>query len=74
MVSDRTIKTSDEAQKIIRALTGAAVQHNYPEIIRELGHAESMGSSLPDPLLDVPEVRPVTVTTVSLRANTRSRH
>ena len=74
MVSDRTIKSSEEAQKIIRALTGAAVQHNYPEIIRELGQAESMGSSLPDPLLDVPEVRPVTVTTVSLCASTRSRH
>ncbi|KAI9430871.1 DNA/RNA polymerase [Lactarius indigo] len=61
VVSDRAIKSSEEAQKIIRALTGAAVQHNYPEIIRELGHAESMGSSLPDPYLDVPEVRPVTV-------------
>ncbi|KAF8269611.1 DNA/RNA polymerase [Lactarius quietus] len=63
VASDRAIKSSEEAQKIIRALTGAAVQHNYPEIIRELGHAESLGSSLPDPYLDVPEVRPVTVTT-----------
>ncbi|KAI9461958.1 DNA/RNA polymerase [Lactarius psammicola] len=63
VVSDRAIKSSEDAQKIIRALTGAAVQHNYPEIIRELGHAESLGSSLPDPLLDVPEVRPVTVDT-----------
>ncbi|KAH8982235.1 DNA/RNA polymerase [Lactarius akahatsu] len=61
VVSDRAIKSSEEAQNIIRALTGAAIQHNYPEIIRELGHAESMGSSLPDPYLDVPEVRPVTV-------------
>ncbi|KAH9056429.1 DNA/RNA polymerase [Lactarius vividus] len=60
VVSDRAIKSSEEAQKIIRALTGAAIQHNYPEIIRELGDAESMGSSPPDPYLDVPEVRPVT--------------
>jgi DNA-directed RNA polymerase, mitochondrial len=64
VVSDRAIKSSEEAQKIIQALTKAAVQHNYPEIIHELGHAEAMGSSLPDPYLDVPEVRPVTVTTV----------
>lgn len=28
-----------------------------------------MGSSLPDPYLDVPEVRPVTITTVSLGAS-----
>ena len=70
VASDRVIKTSEESQKIIRALTGAAVQHNYTEIIRELGQAESMASSLPDPYLDVPEVRPVTVTTVSFSART----
>jgi DNA-directed RNA polymerase, mitochondrial len=64
VVSDRSIKSSVEAQKIIQALTKAAVQCNYPEIIDELGQAEAMGSSLPDPYLDVPEVRPVTVTTV----------
>ncbi|KAI0255570.1 DNA/RNA polymerase [Lactifluus subvellereus] len=63
VVSDRAIQSSEEAQKIIQALTKAAVQHNYPEIIRELGQAEAMGSSLPDPFLDVPEVRPVSVTT-----------
>jgi DNA-directed RNA polymerase len=64
VVSDRAIKSSDEAQKIIQALTRAAVQHNYIEIIRELGSAEAIGSSLPDPFLDVPEVRPVAITTV----------
>jgi DNA-directed RNA polymerase len=70
VASDRVIKSSEESQKIIRALTGAAVQLNYPEIIHELGQAESMASSLPDPYLDVPEVRPVTVTTVSLTSRT----
>jgi DNA-directed RNA polymerase len=40
------------------------VQLNYSEIVRELGEAETMGSSLPDPYTGVPEVRPVTVTTV----------
>ncbi|KAI0299035.1 hypothetical protein B0F90DRAFT_1730231 [Multifurca ochricompacta] len=69
VVSDRAIKSSEEAQNIIRALTKAAVQHNYPEIIRELGQAEAMGSSLPDPYLDVPEVRPVTVNTPVLNGD-----
>jgi DNA-directed RNA polymerase len=64
VVSDRAIQSSEEAQKIIKALTSAAVQLNYSEIVRELGEAETIGSSLPDPYLGVPEVRPVTVTTV----------
>jgi DNA-directed RNA polymerase len=64
VVSDRSIKSSEEAQKIIQALTSAAVQHNYHDIVRELGKAEELGSSLPDPYSDVPEVRPVVVTTV----------
>lgn len=41
------------------------MQLNYTEIVRELGEAETIGLSLPDPYLGVPEVRPVTVTTVS---------
>jgi len=64
IVSDRAIKSSDESQKIIQALTRTAVQHNYTEIIRELGNAEAIGSTLPDPYMDVPEVRPVAVTEV----------
>jgi len=40
------------------------VQLNYSEIVNELGEAETIGSALPDPYLGVPEVRPVTVTTV----------
>jgi DNA-directed RNA polymerase len=64
VISDRAIKSSEEAQKIIQALSRAAVQHNYREIVEELGRVEMMGSSLPDPYLDVPEVRPVTITTV----------
>ena len=63
-MSDRAIKSSEEAQKIIKALTSAAVQLNYSEIVHELGEAETIGLS-PDPYLGVPEVRPVTVTTVS---------
>jgi hypothetical protein len=64
VVSDRAIKSSDEARKIIKALTSVAVQLKYSEIIHELGEAERMGSSLSDPDMDVPEVRPVAITTV----------
>lgn len=60
VISDRAIKSSEEAQKIIKALTQAAVHHKYPEIFRELIDAENDGSSLPDPYSNVPEVRPVT--------------
>ncbi|KAI0291577.1 hypothetical protein BC826DRAFT_1022569 [Russula brevipes] len=63
VVSDRAIKSAEEAQKLIKALTKAAVQHHYHDIVRELTEAEKIGSSLPNPYLDVPEVRPVTVTT-----------
>jgi DNA-directed RNA polymerase len=70
VVSDRAIKSSDEAQKIIKALSSAAVQHKYTEIIDELGEAERIGSSLPDPYLNVPDVRPVAVTTVGSSALT----
>ncbi len=66
VISDRAIKSSEEAQKIIKALTSAAIQLNYPEIVRELGEAETIGVSLPDPYLDVPEVCPVTITMVGL--------
>ena len=40
------------------------MQLNYSEIVRELGEAEKIGLSLPDPYQGIPEVRPVTVTTV----------
>ncbi len=40
------------------------MRHNYREIVDELGRVERMGSSLPDPYLDVPEVYPVNVITV----------
>ncbi|KAH9986955.1 DNA/RNA polymerase [Russula vinacea] len=69
VVSDRSIKSSEEAQKIIRMLTSAAVQQNYHEIVRELGEAEELGSSLPNPYSNVPEVRPVVVTTPILNAD-----
>ncbi|KAN0115801.1 hypothetical protein V8E52_006510 [Russula decolorans] len=62
VVSDCAIKSSEEAQKIIKALTSAAEQLNYTEIICEFGKVETIGLSLPDPYLGIPEVRPVTVT------------
>jgi len=70
VVSYRAIKSSEEAQKVIKALTSAAVQLNYSEIVHELGEAETIGSYLPDPYSGVPEVRPVTVTTVGFSVPT----
>ncbi|KAI0270564.1 DNA/RNA polymerase [Gloeopeniophorella convolvens] len=64
VVADRAITSSEEAHGIIQALTKVAVQLNYPEIIRELGQAEAMASTAPDPLSGVPEAAPVTVSTL----------
>jgi DNA-directed RNA polymerase, mitochondrial len=63
VISDRAIKSSEEAQKIIKALTTAALQLGYNEIFRELHNVEDQGQSPDDPYLDIPEVRPVTVST-----------
>lgn len=46
-----------------------AVQHGYTEIYRELSKVEDIGSTLPDPYSDVPEVRPVTVDTVGIHGS-----
>jgi hypothetical protein len=64
VISDRVIKSSEEADKIVQELTKVAVDHRYSQIIDELSNVENMASTLPDPYSDVPEVRPVTVTTV----------
>ena len=69
VVSDRAIKSSEEAKKILQELMKVAVDHHYNQIIDELGKVEELGSSLPDPLLDVPEVRPVTVATVGFHGS-----
>jgi len=68
VISDRSIKSSDEAQKIIKALTKAALQLGYNDIFHELHDVEGKGYSLDDPYSDVPEVRPVTVSTGTTEA------
>ena len=68
VISDRAIKSSEEAQKILQGLAKAAVQHNYREIVHELTDLERDGSSLPDPYSDVPDVRPVTFPKVGIAA------
>lgn len=69
VISDRAIKSSEEADKIVQELMRVAVQHGYTEIYRELSKVEDIGSTLPDPYSDVPEVRPVTVDTVSFHGS-----
>ncbi|KAG6896061.1 hypothetical protein C0992_010594 [Termitomyces sp. T32_za158] len=60
VVSDRTLDSSEDAIKIIKHLSIAAVELKNEEIISELGQAEVLGTHKPDVLDDVPEVRPVT--------------
>jgi len=60
VVADRIFSTSEEASDIIKLLSKAAVELNLPNVMRELGQAESLGSHVPDPLENVPEVSPVT--------------
>ncbi|KAI0052454.1 DNA/RNA polymerase [Auriscalpium vulgare] len=61
VVADRSITSSEEAEKIIQALSKAAVELNLSKVVTELGQAEALGSK-PDASEDVPEVMPVTVT------------
>ncbi|OAX44242.1 DNA/RNA polymerase [Rhizopogon vinicolor AM-OR11-026] len=60
VVADRVFSSSEEASDIIKLLSKAAVELNFPHVLAELGQAESLGSHVPDPLEDVPEVNPVT--------------
>jgi hypothetical protein len=69
VISDRAIRSSEEADKIVQELMRVAVQHGYTEIYRELSKVEDIGSTLPDPYSDVPEVRPVTVDTVGIHGS-----
>lgn len=60
VVADRIFSSSEEASDIIKLLSRAAVELNLSSVLAELGQAESLGSHVPDPLEDVPEVSPVT--------------
>jgi DNA-directed RNA polymerase, mitochondrial len=64
VVADRSIESSEEAEKLIQLLSKAAVTLNLSKVVTELGQAEALGSTAYDPLGDVPEVVPVTVVKV----------
>jgi len=59
VVADRIFSSSEEASDIIKLLSKAAVELNLSHVLVELGQAQSLGSHVPDPLEDVPEVTPV---------------
>ncbi|KAK7677152.1 hypothetical protein QCA50_019861 [Cerrena zonata] len=59
VVSDRAIKTSDEATEAIKHLSKAAVDMNLSKVVNELGMAEVFGTQIPDALDEVPEATPV---------------
>ena len=65
IVADRTFVSSEEAAEAIKLLSRAAVDMNLSKIVGELGLAESLGSRLPDPLLNVPQAMPVLIAKVS---------
>ncbi|TDL27019.1 DNA/RNA polymerase [Rickenella mellea] len=56
VVSDKAFLSSEEASKIVSALSRAAVEMSLSKVVTELGQVELMGS---DPLENVPEVTPV---------------
>lgn len=59
VVADRVFSSSEEASDIIKLFSKAAVELNLSHVLVELGQAQSLGSHVPDPLVDVPEVTPV---------------
>lgn len=59
IVADRSFGNSDEAAEVIKLLSKAAVEMNLSKIVGELGLAEILGSTIPDPLMEVPEAVPV---------------
>ncbi|KAI0798166.1 DNA/RNA polymerase [Abortiporus biennis] len=59
VLSDRSMVDSEETSKIIQLLSLAAVDMNMTKVINELGLTESLGSTMPNPLENIPEVKPV---------------
>jgi len=66
VVADRSIQSTEEAEKLMKLLSKAAVTLNLSKVVTELGQVEALGSSRYDPLEDVPEVVPVMVVKVCL--------
>ncbi|KAF8637123.1 hypothetical protein AX17_003027 [Amanita inopinata Kibby_2008] len=59
VVVDRVFDSSDEAAKIVRSLSRAAVDLNLARVVSELGQAEVIATRMPDVLDNIPDVRPV---------------
>ncbi|KAH8107638.1 DNA/RNA polymerase [Cristinia sonorae] len=59
VVSDRGIRSTDQANELVKTIYGAAMSMNLPHVAGELGLVQTFGTTLPDPLEDVPEATPV---------------
>lgn len=60
VVASRTVSSDREAVDIIKLLSKAAVEMSLVSVVDELGKTRALGNSLlPDPLQDIPEVKPV---------------
>jgi DNA-directed RNA polymerase, mitochondrial len=59
VVSSRVFTSSEEAADLIKMLSTEAVKLDMRGVVSALGQAETKGSTLYDPLDDVPQVKPV---------------
>ena len=60
VVASRSVSSDQEAADIIKLLSRSAVDLNLGSVVDELSTTQAMGNlHLPDPLQDVPQVKPV---------------
>lgn len=60
VVASRSVSSDQEAVNLIKLLSKTAVEMDLISVVDELSKAQALGNSLfPDPLQDIPEVRPV---------------
>ena len=60
VVASRSVSSDQEAVDLIKLLSKTAVEMNLVSVVDELSRAQELGNSLlPDPLQNIPDVRPV---------------
>ena len=60
VVASRSVSSDQEAVDMIKLLSKTAVEMDLISVVDELSRTQALGNSLfPDPLQDIPEVRPV---------------
>jgi hypothetical protein len=73
VVASRTVSSDQEAVDLIKLLSKTAVEMNLVSVVDELSRAQALGNSLlPDPLQNIPDVRPVLRPKVPLFSSAQS--